>query len=212
MASTSLRSPAVDFQRLKRNPGKKFHPVPSASMRDAKELVQSGAVIAVSPKEAKTLISERGFKLLDVRPIWERQKSFVAESIHVPLFVEDDDLSPITLLKKWIHFGYIGMWMGHKLTAVNIQFLDQALDAAARSKDSKLLIACGEGLRSLLAIEKLHGDGFTNLAWLDGGFGAAKRRDFEGVEGTELRFASIGGFAQYFLQIILFFQRESEEP
>ena len=28
----------------------------------------------------------------------------MARSLHVPMFVEDTDNSPITLLKKWVHF------------------------------------------------------------------------------------------------------------
>ncbi|KAG4967950.1 hypothetical protein JHK87_033601 [Glycine soja] len=36
-------------------------------------------------------------------PTCERQKACVAGSLHVPMFVEDTDNSPITLLKKWVH-------------------------------------------------------------------------------------------------------------
>ncbi len=84
--------------------------------------------------------------MLDVRPIWEREKAHVVGSIHVPLFIEDVDTSALTLLKKWIQMGYGGMWMGQRLTVKNTDFVDQVEDRLP-SKEQRLMVVCGEGLR-----------------------------------------------------------------
>lgn len=117
-----------------------------AASRNARQLIQSGAVRPIPPKDAAVAMSSQGFLLLDIRPVWEREKARVAGSLHVPLFVEDLDNSPLTLLKKWVHFGYIGLWTGQNLTTLNPDFLHQ-VKAAVSDKDAKLLVACGEGLR-----------------------------------------------------------------
>jgi rhodanese-related sulfurtransferase len=132
-------------------------PLPSTRRRTAlqlqavyssngRQLIQSGAVRAVQPKDAATAIESEGFTLLDIRPAWEREKARVKGSLHVPLFVEDKDNSPVTLLKKWVHFGYIGLWTGQYFTTLNPDFLLE-VEKAVPDKDSKLLVACGEGLR-----------------------------------------------------------------
>ncbi|KAL5975026.1 Rhodanese-like domain-containing protein 10 [Asimina triloba] len=175
-----------------------------------RELLQSGSVRAIPPKEAASNIREEGFQLLDVRPTWEREKARVAGSLHVPLFVEDTDASPITLVKKWVHFGYIGLWTGQKLTTINDQFLLQ-VRTLVPDQDSKLLLACGEGLRSLMAVARLHEGGYKNLGWLAGGFNVAKDNDFPTTEGTtKLQYATIGGASYYFLQLLLLLRAVDE--
>jgi hypothetical protein len=110
--------------------------------------VRSGTVRPVRPRDAGELLGVLGFRLLGVRPKWERARAGVRGSAHVPLFVGDDDMSPVTLLKKWVQFGYIGQWAGQSFTKMNDRFLDDVAAAAAgEGKDAKLLVACGEGLR-----------------------------------------------------------------
>jgi rhodanese-related sulfurtransferase len=110
--------------------------------------VRSGAVKAVRPREAAEAMSAEGFQLLDIRPAWEYGRAAVRGSVHVPLFIADDDMSPVTLLKKWVHLGYIGLWTGQSFTKMNDRFLDDVA-AAVAGKDAKLLVACGEGLRQV---------------------------------------------------------------
>ncbi|KAL3826112.1 hypothetical protein ACJIZ3_022141 [Penstemon smallii] len=172
----------------------------------AQELIKSGAVIPILPKDAASAMESQGYKLLDIRPQWEIEKARVSGSLHVPLFVEDKDNGPITLLKKWVHFGYIGLWTGQYFTMFNPDFVDQVQNSVP-DKDSKLLVACGEGLRSMMAIAKLHQKGYKNLGWLAGGFNRAADDDFPVVEGTEkLQYATIGGASYYFLQLLLILQ------
>jgi hypothetical protein len=54
-------------------------------------------------------------------------------------------MGPVTLLKKWVHLGYIGLWTGQGFTKMNDRFVEDV--AGDGSKDAKLLVACGEGLR-----------------------------------------------------------------
>ncbi|PSS34682.1 Rhodanese-like domain-containing protein, partial [Actinidia chinensis var. chinensis] len=137
-------------------------------------------------------MKSEGYVLLDIRPEWDREKASVSGSLHVPLFVEDRDNSLLALLKKWVHFGYIGLWTGQFFAMINPQFLQQ-VEMEVPDKGTKVLVACGEGLRSMVAASKLHEGGCSNLGWLAGGFNRAKDDDFLGVEGTEkLQYATIG--------------------
>ncbi|XP_027336854.1 rhodanese-like domain-containing protein 10 [Abrus precatorius] len=178
----------------------------TSSTISARQLIESGTVKSILPKDASTAMNSEGFVLLDVRPTWEREKARVTGSLHVPIFVEDKDNGPITLLKKWVHFGYIGLWTGQYLTTVNSEFLGQ-VENAIPSKDTKLLVACGEGLRSMTAASKLYNGGFKNLGWLAGGFNRSKDNDFQAVEGKEkLQYATVGGVSYYFLQLLILLQ------
>ncbi|KDO56644.1 hypothetical protein CISIN_1g027877mg [Citrus sinensis] len=177
----------------------------NAKASNARQLIQSGAIQPFTPKEAAAAMKE-GFMLLDIRPIWETEKARVKGSLHVPLFVEDRDYSAITLLKKWVHFGYIGLWTGQKFTMFNPNFVRQ-VEAAVPDKESKLLVACGEGLRSMMAASKLYEGGYRNLGWLAGGFNRAIEGDFPEIEGKEkLQYATIGGVSYYFLRLLLLLQ------
>ncbi|XP_042480650.1 rhodanese-like domain-containing protein 10 [Macadamia integrifolia] len=176
-----------------------------------RELIQSGTVRAIPPKEASAAIDSEGWKLLDIRPVWEREKALVSGSLHVPLFVKEMDNSPLTLLKKWVHFGYIGLWAGQYLTAINPEFLRQ-VEVAVPDKESKLLVACGEGLRSMMAVTRLYEGGYQNLGWLAGGFNRAGDDDFPAVEGMgKLQYATIGGVSYYFLQLLILLQDVGEK-
>ncbi|KAL2500502.1 Rhodanese-like domain-containing protein 10 [Forsythia ovata] len=170
------------------------------------ELLQSGTVRSILPKDAVSAVESEGYILLDIRPQWEREKARVLGSLHVPLFVEDKDNGPLTLLKKWVHFGYIGLWTGQYFTMINDGFVKE-VEKEVPDKDSKLLVACGEGLRSMMAVAKLHKGGYKNLGWLAGGFNRATDSDFPRVEGTEkLQYATIGGASYYFLQLLILLQ------
>ncbi|KAK2980005.1 hypothetical protein RJ640_020031 [Escallonia rubra] len=185
--------------------------VNAVSGKPARQLIESGTVRPILPKEAAAAMKAEGYTLLDIRPEWEREKARVSGSLHVPLFVQDMDNSPITLLKKWVHFGYIGAWTGQNFTMINADFLPQ-VEMEVPDKDTKLLVACGEGLRSMMAVSKLHGRGYTNLGWLAGGFNRAVEGDFSTVEGPEkLQYATIGGASYFFLQLINFLQAVGKE-
>uniref|UniRef100_A0A7N0T3E2 Rhodanese domain-containing protein n=1 Tax=Kalanchoe fedtschenkoi TaxID=63787 RepID=A0A7N0T3E2_KALFE len=177
-----------------------------AASSNGLQLIKSGKLRPVVPKEAEAIIESEGFVLLDVRPTWEREKAHVAGTPHVPLFLKDEDSSPLTLLKKWVHFGYIGCWTGQQFTTINQDFVQQ-VEKVIPDKTSKVLVACGEGLRSLMAASRLHECGYRNLGWLAGGFNRAGDGDFKTIEGEEkLQYAAIGGASYYFLKVLIFLQ------
>ncbi|KAK9128023.1 hypothetical protein Syun_016820 [Stephania yunnanensis] len=170
----------------------------------AKELVQSGTVQSLSAKEVVSAIRNENHRLLDVRPSWEREKAYVSGSLHVPLFIKDLDNSPITLLKKWVHFGYIGLWTGQQFTAINPEFLSE-IASLAPDKDAKLLVACGEGLRSLMAISKLYNEGgYRNLGWLVGGFNTADDANLFCHDNQHLQFGNVGGVPYFSYKCLCF--------
>ncbi|KAK9290524.1 hypothetical protein L1049_008694 [Liquidambar formosana] len=196
-SNQSQLSPPLTVQQLYKS---------TAVSSNARQLIQSGTIRPIPPKEAALAMNSEGFILLDIRPEWEREKARVSGSLHVPLFVKDIDNSPITLLKKWVHFGYIGLWTGQNFTTTNSEFLQQ-VEMALPDKDAKVLVACGEGLRSMMAASKLHEGGYRNLGWLAGGFNRAGDSDFPAVEGPEkLQYATIGGASYYFLQLLILLQ------
>ncbi|XP_065852440.1 rhodanese-like domain-containing protein 10 [Euphorbia lathyris] len=170
---------------------------------NVQQLMQSGAIKAIPAKDAGVAIRSEGFTLLDIRPEWELKKAKVVGSLSVPLFIQDMDNTPLTLVKKWVHFGYIGFWTGQYFTTINPDFLQQ-VEASVPDKNTKLLVACGEGLRSIMAASKLYEGGYNNLGWLAGGFNRAADADFPAIEGPEkLQYATIGGVSYYFLKLLV---------
>lgn len=173
-----------------------------ASIRDVERMLRSGDIQTIAPQNAQPLLSDEisAYKLLDVRPMWEREKAYVAESIHVPLFVEDEATDAMTLLKKQIQFGFGGAWLGQRFTKQNMSFVAQVEEALPRKND-KIMVACGEGMRSMMAIEELLKAGYGELAWLGGGFNNVRDGDFITVEnGTKLQWATVGGASELFLK------------
>lgn len=174
-----------------------------AGMREAQELVISKKVMAWTPKEAGRILSEgnENWKLLDVRPIWERERAFVSDSLHIPLFVVDDDDSFLTAIKRQIQFGFGGWWLGQKLTKKNENFVEEVKQLTT-SVDTPIMIACGEGLRSLMAIEALYEAGYEKLGWVAGGLNNSREGDFASVEGeTKLQFSTAGGVQGILLKV-----------
>ncbi|KAG0586058.1 hypothetical protein KC19_2G060500 [Ceratodon purpureus] len=179
-----------------------LHSSPRASIRDVERMLRSGDIATIAPQNAKPLLSDEtsAYRLLDVRPMWEREKAFVAESIHVPLFVEDTATDAVTLLKKQIQFGFGGAWLGQRFTKPNDSFLAQ-VEEVLPSKNEKIIVACGEGMRSMMAIEELMKAGYSELVWLGGGFNNVRDGDFVTIEnGTKLQWATVGGASELFLK------------
>lgn len=69
------------------------------------------------------VIKEEGYKFLDVRFEWEREKVCVFGLMYVFFFVNDMDNFFIIFFKKWVYFGYIGFWIGQKFIIINFDFV-----------------------------------------------------------------------------------------
>ncbi|KAH7848878.1 hypothetical protein Vadar_009636 [Vaccinium darrowii] len=103
-----------------------------------------GTVRPVLPKEAASAMKSEGYILLDMRPEWEREGARVSRPLHMPLFVEDMDNGPLTLLTRWVHFRYIGLWTGQNFTMINPDFVRlRQVKVKVPDKESKPLVACG---------------------------------------------------------------------
>jgi hypothetical protein len=60
-------------------------------------------------------------------------------------------------------------------------------------KDTKVIVACQKGLRSLAACEQLSRAGFTDIAWVNGGFDNSQPGEVPTKESEDIRLAGIGG-------------------
>jgi rhodanese-related sulfurtransferase len=107
------------------------------------------AVKRVSPREAEALIKEDGYVYLDVRSIPEFDAGHTAGAYNIPL----------------LHATPSGM-------RPNGDFMSVVL--AVFPKDTKLVIGCRSGNRSLRAAEALMGAGFADVVDQRAGHGGAR--------------------------------------
>jgi len=103
----------------------------------------------VSPQEAEALIKEDGYVYLDVRSIPEFDAGHAAGAYNIPL----------------LHATPSGM-------RPNGDFMSVVL--AVFPKDTKLVVGCRSGNRSLRAAEALLGAGFTHVVDQRAGHGGAR--------------------------------------
>lgn len=106
-------------------------------------------IARVSPAEAKRLIDEEGYTYVDVRSVPEYDAGHPAGSANVPL----------------LHAGAGGM-------TPNPDFL--AVMTALYPKDTKLVLGCRSGQRSLRAAEALAAAGYVALVDQRAGFDGAR--------------------------------------
>lgn len=64
-------------------------------------------------------------------------------------------------------------------------------------KDSKVLVACQKGLRSLAACEQLSRAGYQDLAWINGGMDNSQPGQIKTVDDKDIRFGGIGGVSEF---------------
>jgi len=174
----------------------------SCQLGSAAELVNASKVKMVQAKDISGSM-QSGYKILDIRPEWEFEKGRIAGSLHVPLFVEETGNDPMSLVRKWVVMGYGGLWQGNRHTKENDEFCEQ-VDVTIPDKATKVLVLCGEGLRSLLAVEKVYEMGYADVAWLQGGLNRVSLEDAPDQEGeTQVMFAGIGGVSATIMELTL---------
>lgn len=155
--------------------------------------VTSGRVKSVSASELMEMVQAGEWQVLDVRPFDEVEKAYQAGSVHVPLFEVDDDMSPAGLLKQMSAYGMGGWWLGGQHMKSNTQFMPQVLNAIPTEK--KVVVTCQKGLRSLAACEQLSRAGYTQIAWLNGGYEAVDKGAIACVGEMDVRMAGVGGLS-----------------
>ena len=89
--------------------------------------------------------------------------------------------------------------MGTELTKLNGEFLAQVEEVLG--KDDKFIIGCGEGLRSLVALDMLCEAGYSQVVWLENGFSATPPGTLP-IEGPrDLHLANVGGVSTVFMTL-----------
>ncbi|XP_039125459.1 rhodanese-like domain-containing protein 9, chloroplastic [Dioscorea cayenensis subsp. rotundata] len=145
----------------------------------------------VNADEAKRLVSEEGYTILDVRDKTQYERAHIKSSHHVPLFIENQDNDLGTIVKRTVHNNFSGLFFGLPFTKLNPDFVRTIKEKF--SDDSKLLIVCQEGLRSAAAANKLEVAGYRNLSCITSGLQSAKPGSFESEGSTELQNAGKAG-------------------
>ncbi|XP_058073497.1 rhodanese-like domain-containing protein 9, chloroplastic isoform X2 [Magnolia sinica] len=145
----------------------------------------------VDGEEAKRLIVEEGYTVLDVRDRTQYDRAHIKSCYHTPLFIENKDNDIGTIIKRTVHNNFSGLFFGLPFTKLNPDFVKSV--KGQFSSDSKLLLVCQEGLRSTAAANKLEQEGFQNLSCVTSGLQSVKPGTFESVGSTELQNAGKAG-------------------
>ncbi|KAI3996963.1 hypothetical protein MKX01_021239 [Papaver californicum] len=145
----------------------------------------------VSSDEAKELVAAEGYAVLDVRDSSQYDRAHIKSCYHVPLFIEDKDNDPGTIVKRTVHNNFSGLFFGIPFTKRNTEFMKSV--RSQFSPDSKLLLVCQEGLRSSAAANELEKAGFENISCITSGLQSVKPGTFESVGSAELQNAGKAG-------------------
>ncbi|KAK6232272.1 hypothetical protein QUC31_010505 [Theobroma cacao] len=145
----------------------------------------------VNAEEAKKLIADEGYAVLDVRDKSQFDRAHIKSCYHVPLFIENQDNDPGTIIKRTLHNNFSGLFFGLPFTKPNPHFVQSV--KSQFSPDSKLLLVCQEGLRSAAAANKLEQAGFQKIACMTSGLQTAKPGTFDSVGSKELQDAGKAG-------------------
>ncbi|WJX83961.1 Rhodanese-like domain-containing protein 9, chloroplastic [Trifolium repens] len=148
----------------------------------------------VTADDAKELVAVDGYNVLDVRDKSQFERAHIKTCYHVPLFVENTDNDPGTILLRTVHNNFSGLFFGIPFTRPNPDFVQSVKSQI--QPETKLLIVCQEGLRSTAAANKLEEAGFQNVACITSGLQSVKPGTFESVGNTELQNAGKAGLVQ----------------
>ncbi|XP_076905225.1 rhodanese-like domain-containing protein 9, chloroplastic [Bidens hawaiensis] len=159
-----------------------------------KSLRINAEISYVNAEEARRLVGEEGYSIVDVRDRIQYERAHIKSCSHVPLFIENKDNDIGTIINRQLHNNFSGLFYGLPFTKPNPEFVDSV--RSKFSPDSKILIVCQEGLRSSGAANKLEAAGFQNIACITSGLQSVQPGWFD-VEGTtELQNAGKGGLVQ----------------
>ncbi|KAK8497677.1 hypothetical protein V6N13_025120 [Hibiscus sabdariffa] len=145
----------------------------------------------VNAEEAKKLVAVEGYAVVDVRDKSQFDRAHIKSCYHVPLFIENKDNDPGTIIKRTLHNNFSGLFFGLPFTKPNPEFVQSV--KSQFSPETKLLLVCQEGLRSAAAASKLEQAGFQNIACITSGLQTVKPGTFDSVGKTELQDAGKAG-------------------
>ncbi|CAN1278214.1 Rhodanese-like domain-containing protein 9, chloroplastic [Linum perenne] len=145
----------------------------------------------VKADDAKKLIAEEGYAVVDVRDVRQFERAHIKSCYHVPLFIENKDNDIGTIINRQLHNNFSGLFYGLPFTKPNPEFVESV--KGKFSPESKLLVVCQEGLRSAAAADKLEKAGFQNIACITSGLQSVKPGTFDSEGKTELQNAGKAG-------------------
>ncbi|KAG2429194.1 hypothetical protein HYH02_014127 [Chlamydomonas schloesseri] len=155
--------------------------------------VTEGKVRNVTGADIRSYLAD-GWTLLDVRPPSEASKARITGAVEVPMFLEDEEVSLSSFIKRASAFGMGGWWLGGGHMVPNPNFMGEV--QAKVPKSAKVIVGCQKGLRSLAACEQLSLAGYDTLAWVNGGFDSCKAGQVPTVGDVDIRYAGIGGLSE----------------
>ncbi|KAH7423549.1 hypothetical protein KP509_12G060800 [Ceratopteris richardii] len=141
--------------------------------------------------EAKRLVSEEGYTVLDIRDRTQYEKAHIVPSTHIPVYIENTDNDINTIINRTLHNNFSGLFYGLAFTKPNPNFVSSVKETF--SDDRKLLLVCQEGLRSGAAAQQLEKAGFRNLAYINAGLQKVAPGIFDKEGPKELQDAGKGG-------------------
>lgn len=171
--------------------GKSLLVLPKRSYHPRRQFGIRAEVNYVSADEAKKLVANDGYAIVDVRDKTQFERAHIKSCFHVPLFIENQDSDPGTIIKRTLHNNFAGLFFGLPFTKQNPDFVQSV--KSQFSPDKKLLLVCQEGLRSTAAARKLEEHGFQNIACITSGLQSVKPGTFDSVGSTELQNAGKAG-------------------
>lgn len=159
--------------------------------RQRKSFIVKAEVNYVNSQEAKKLIADEGYSVVDVRDRTQFERAHIKGCYHIPLFIENKDNDLGTIIKRTVHNNFSGLFFGLPFTKLNPDFEKSV--KSQFSPESKLLLVCQEGLRSAAAASQLEEAGFKNIACITSGLQNAPPGTFDSVGSTELKNAGKAG-------------------
>jgi len=91
-----------------------------------------------------------GYQVIDVRPAYERERIRAKGSTHVPFVREREGIDVMSLARRWSNSIYAGHSRDLERNDNFVADVQGEFPA-----DAKLIVSCGEGLRSLVATDYL---------------------------------------------------------
>ncbi|XP_021724012.1 rhodanese-like domain-containing protein 9, chloroplastic [Chenopodium quinoa] len=192
---STLLPPRSDYFRASclafQSSGKSWVVLPKRSFRRRRQFGIRAEINYVNADEAKELVKADGYAVVDVRDKSQFERAHIKSCYHVPLFIENQDNDPGTIIKRTLHNNFAGLFFGLPFTKQNPDFVQSI--KSQFSPNTKLLLVCQEGLRSTAAARKLEEYGFQNVACITSGLQSVKPGTFESVGSTELQNAGKAG-------------------
>jgi rhodanese-related sulfurtransferase len=148
----------------------------------------------VSPEEAKKLVEDNGYTIVDIRDQVQYERAHIPTAVHVPYYIKNDDNDIGTIIKRQAHNNFAGLFYGLAFTKENPNFNSTVTEKFP--KDSKLLLVCNEGLRSGYASERLEDLGYKNVAYIARGLQIVEPGTFPKKGKVELKDAGKGGVVE----------------